>query len=343
MHHQEGKSFNLSEIDFFMRLKYAKDIFQNWDDIRLWDVRPGVAKLNSETSEITHLNICSKSEYTKLKNKGFQTEIGKTVMSRVESLGHLFPENSKAKIVLLDLHKRLISEAIWQHYQPKFHICIYKGGFNGLLKEAETLFGQEFKFVQLNGKTGSGKTQTLNYLQENGAQVLDLENLARHKGSAFGNLEGKAQLAQDDFTLSIALQLLKFNIKQPIFVEFEKGSLGKNILPLSLYENFQRSEQVWLELDSERRTKRLVEEYSRINDQSIAAGINKLSFRLGRDKSEKLITALKRKEYVHVASALLDYFDSGESYQKKAENCYNLILENSSPQQTAIELMKKFA
>jgi tRNA 2-selenouridine synthase len=84
------------------------------------------------------------------------------------------------------------------------------------------------------GATGSAKTRVLHALAARGAQVLDLEDFANHKGSLLGALPGVAQPSQKHFETRIATVLETLDLSRPLYVEGESIRIGRLSLPLSL-------------------------------------------------------------------------------------------------------------
>ncbi|MHA7131032.1 hypothetical protein [Algoriphagus namhaensis] len=321
--------------------KFIYSLLDHWEDYRVWDIRPDAVTGVNALPGAEKIKLCSKREYQEIKTKGFQNESGKQLMQKIDQLSQKVFESPKP-IVLIDLSKDLVAKAFWQHYRPVFPIYIYKPGFSGLLNECEVVFSAPQAFVQLKGKTGSGKSELLQILKKQGAQVLDLGELAKHRGSAFGNLENHRQPSQEEFNLSLALKLKGLQPEKSTFVEFEGSNLGQILIPLKLQEMLEKGKQIWLELDETHRAHRLVSDYARINDREILKGIEQLSFRLGREKVDSLGKALIRKEYLSVAQELLAYFDLGETYQMEAKSRYSLILGNEDPEKTAGILISQY-
>ncbi|PPA75245.1 tRNA 2-selenouridine(34) synthase MnmH [Achromobacter spanius] len=90
--------------------------------------------------------------------------------------------------------------------------------------------------VVLVGPTGSGKTRLLNALAQAGAQTLDLEQLASHRGSLLGALPGVAQPSQKHFDTLLAARLRALDASQPVFVEAESRKIGAVELPPALLQ-----------------------------------------------------------------------------------------------------------
>lgn len=93
-----------------------------------------------------------------------------------------------------------------------------------------------FRYHVLCGPTGCGKTRLLSALASVGAQVLDLEELAQHRGSLIGDLPGVAQPTQKWFDSLLAEKLRLFDAAQPVWVESESKKIGAIQLPSSLLE-----------------------------------------------------------------------------------------------------------
>jgi tRNA 2-selenouridine synthase len=103
-----------------------------------------------------------------------------------------------------------------------------------------------FRFEVLHGPTGSGKTALLEALQAQGGQVLDLERLARHRGSVLGGSSavlpedgadaGQAQPGQKAFETGIWEALRHFDAARPVYVESESRRIGRLSIPVALFD-----------------------------------------------------------------------------------------------------------
>ena len=319
-------------------IKYINSIFCNWEKYECLDIRPIESRNIYPISRVTSHFDYSEKELKKLRRQGFSSAIGKDIMDRIEDLSILFSKNKP--VLLLDENPFYIAQAIWQHYQPTSNVFIYKGGYGALLKEANKVLKSKYHFIILCGETGVGKTDLLNSLEKKGEQVLNLEEIARHNGSVFGNLSNQNQPIQETFILDLALILSEYDQKKPIFVESEKFSLGKNIIPLTLSESFENGIKIRLFLPKENRIKRLVKEYAAVNDFKLKEGIEKLKFRIGKDASSQIIRDLEQKNYDKVAERLIEYFDSTESYQSIHTQEYDMTINNLEINKAAEELIK---
>jgi tRNA 2-selenouridine synthase len=122
----------------------------------------------------------------------------------------------------------------------------------------------------LCGPTGSAKTSVLQALEQAGAQVLDLEGLARHKGSVLGSLPGEDQPSQKAFETQIAHRLAQLDPARPVYVEAESRKIGRLAVPLPLLDALRASP--CLEIAAERpvRLAYLLRDYAYLGDDAEA-------------------------------------------------------------------------
>ncbi|MEO7495731.1 MAG: tRNA 2-selenouridine(34) synthase MnmH [Massilia sp.] len=118
----------------------------------------------------------------------------------------------------------------------------------------------EFKVIC--GTTGSGKSRLLQVLASIGAQVLDLEQLAEHRGSVLGKLPSQPQPSQKMFESRLWNTLRHFNYSHPVFVESESKKVGQLRVPDALMEVMRGSPCVSLNLSRPNRVRLLMEDYA---------------------------------------------------------------------------------
>jgi tRNA 2-selenouridine synthase len=129
-------------------------------------------------------------------------------------------------------------------------------------------------FQVITGPTGSGKTRLLQALAQEGAQVLDLEALAGHKGSVLGAVPGIAQPSQKGFETLLAQALSVFDPQQPVFVEAESRRIGRLHLPGELVERMRASPCTAIEADAAERVRFLLRDYAYLGDDRSALQIS---------------------------------------------------------------------
>jgi len=148
--------------------------------------------------------------------------------------------------------------------QVGWHTARLQGGYKTyrrhIIEELQRLPAR-FAFRVVCGATGSGKSRLLRALHEQGAQVLDLEQLAQHRGSLLGNLPDEPQPSQKMFDSLVWNALRNFDAKHPVFVEAESKKIGAVAVPDALLENMRAAQCVLIDASVPARVKLLMEDY----------------------------------------------------------------------------------
>ncbi len=138
------------------------------------------------------------------------------------------------------------------------------GGYKAYRREVVAqlaVLPREFRYRVLCGETGSGKSRLLEALAAAGAQVLDLERLAAHRGSVLGNLPDAPQPAQKMFETRLWDGLRKLDRERPVFVEAESKKIGQLQVPDALLETMRAAECVRIDAPVAARVGFLIDEY----------------------------------------------------------------------------------
>ena len=148
--------------------------------------------------------------------------------------------------------------------QIGFRVTLVEGGYKAF--RAAMLADIVEKVSLLNfqvvcGTTGSGKTRLLQALATAGAQVLDLEALARHRSSVLGAIPGQTQPTQKRFDTLVWDALRSFEPQRPVFVESESKKVGNVSVPAALVERMRASSCWDLTLTMDERVALLLEDY----------------------------------------------------------------------------------
>jgi tRNA 2-selenouridine synthase len=124
-------------------------------------------------------------------------------------------------------------------------------------------------FIVICGTTGSGKSRLLEVLHSIGAQVLDLEQLAAHRGSVLGNLPSQPQPSQKAFESAIWQRLRHFDASRPVFVESESKKVGNLRVPEAVIARMRASPCISLTLSRMNRVRLLMEDYAHFTHNPI--------------------------------------------------------------------------
>lgn len=148
-----------------------------------------------------------------------------------------------------------------------FRAIQLEGGYRGWRRHVTLMLAhlpQRFAFEVVCGFTGSGKSRLLTALAQAGAQVLDLEQLAKHRGSLLGELPGDPQPTQKAFESGIYAELARFDPARPVFVESESKRIGRLQLPDALIEAMRASPCLRLEAPPALRVAMLESDYAHL-------------------------------------------------------------------------------
>ena len=193
----------------------------------------------------------------------------------------------------------------------------YKAFRNWVLKQ----FEKKVDFKILGGYTGSGKTIVLKALKERGAATLDLEGLAGHKGSAFGNIGLPKQPSQEMFENKLAVEIETISVKlsgQPIWLEDESQRIGSVNIPQLLWAHIRTCPVYFLDIPFEARLDYLVETYGLLDKDELGGAIKRIQKRLGGLETKMSLQFLEENNLKDCFSILLKYYD--KQYGKGLNN-----------------------
>jgi tRNA 2-selenouridine synthase len=187
----------------------------------------------------------------------------------------------------------------------------YKAFRNHVLER----FAQPLRLVLLGGFTGGGKTEVLHTLQSCGEQILDLEQLAHHKGSAFGGIGQEPQPSTEQFENLIYTQIAQIDSSKPLWIEDESKNVGKCAVPDRLWEQMRHAPLVYIDTPRTERVKRLMREYAHFDAGLLCAAIKKIEKRLGFDRCKEASEACLGGNRQLALEICLDYYDKAYANQ----------------------------
>lgn len=197
----------------------------------------------------------------------------------------------------------------WLLETAGLEVFLLQGGYKAYRRAVLELFDQPLPLKILGGYTGSGKTELLKEMKILGAQVIDLEALAHHKGSAFGALGQPEQPSSEQFENELYRQLREMDLTQPIWMEDESRNMGKVYLPQQLYRRIQESSIYFIERSLEVRIEFLMQHYGTFPASALEKAIYKIQKRLGDELFRYILEQLYAGNFREVCTKLLNYYD----------------------------------
>jgi tRNA 2-selenouridine synthase len=222
------------------------------------------------------------------------------------------------------------SEAMaWLFSLGDIEVGILDGGYKSYRQYVLESLSEKRKIIVLGGLTGSSKSHILRSLLASGQQIIDLERLANHKGSAFGALGQLTQPTTEQFGNMLFDDWKKLNRKIPVWIEDESRNIGLIFMPDRFYLNMQQTPTIVLMMDVRSRLPRLIEEYSTYPPESLKESLLKISKRLGGDKTKDAITAVEAGDFGKAIEIVLHYYDKAYHFGLKKKESKNIIYVNT--------------
>jgi tRNA 2-selenouridine synthase len=184
-----------------------------------------------------------------------------------------------------------------------------KGGYKAYRHVALESFKKPLQIILLTGCTGSGKSEVLRALKANGEQILDLEDLAHHKGSAFGHLLMPQQPTTEQFQNELFEEIIKLDLSKRIWVEDESLAIGKIFLPNDFWISMMQSPLVQMDVSKEVRVQRLVSEYGPADREEFLTIMGKIVKKLGGRHYNAAKEKLLQGDITSTIDILLAYYD----------------------------------
>jgi len=202
-----------------------------------------------------------------------------------------------------------------------------KGGYKAYRHQALESFKRPMNLILLTGCTGSGKSEVLRALKSQGEQVLDLENLANHKGSAFGGLLMPPQPTTEQFQNELFEEILLLDPSKRIWVEDESIAIGKIFLPPDFWQTMSQAPLVQMDVTKEVRIQRLVSEYGSADRDEFLTIMSKIVKKLGGQHFNSAKEKLLQGDMVSVIDILLTYYDKAylQSINKRRDKVIKVV------------------
>ena len=257
-------------------------------------------------------------------------EQAETILQQWKEKAPAMGKNPNTKIILVYCWRGGMRSAAvsWLLDLYGFKVYTLTGGYKMFRNYILDTFTLPFHFKILGGYTGSGKTELIKAMEKQGEIVVDLEAIAKHKGSAFGNIGMPPQPGQEMFENLLGMELRDkvgqknngatgsgithspYAIQQtPIWMEDESQRIGLVNLPGKLWATMRSSRIFFLDIPFEQRLQHIVEEYGGLKKESMIDAIGRIKEKLGGLNAKMAIEFLEQDNYSECFNILLKYYD----------------------------------
>lgn len=202
----------------------------------------------------------------------------------------------------------------WLLRQAGFDVLTLEGGYKAyrhyVLESFET---KNLQIIVVGGRTGSGKTKILHALRDLGEQVIDLEGIAHHKGSAFGFIGEMPQPTAEQFENELFAAILTLDSTRRVWIENESRSIGRVYIPEGFWAKMKIAPLLNIEVPNEVRIQNLLADYVLTDRTELETAFQKITAKLGGQNLKTALQALEHGDFAAAAHIALHYYD--KTYQ----------------------------
>jgi tRNA 2-selenouridine synthase len=202
-----------------------------------------------------------------------------------------------------------------------FEVYLLEGGYKSYRNRVLGQFEKEYSLQLIGGMTGSGKTALLQALGKKGEQIIDLEDIAQHRGSTYGTMNCLVQPTQEQFENNLAQQLSLLDPGKKIWMEDESSMIGKCLIPRPLWKQMRDAAFINISIPFEERVQTLVDEYGCLDKAFLVECTERIWKRLGPEQTQQAVLAIQEDRMHDFVQQVLRYYDK----------TYTTGLQNRSP------------
>lgn len=249
---------------------------------------------------------------------------GLKMRSMVENLEQTLNDSNKKTIVVHCWRGGMRSAAVaWLFDLYGYKVYTLQGGYKAYRNWVLRQFSLPYQLRVLSGYTGSGKTEILKELSKEGLPVIDLEALAGHRGSAFGQLGLPQQASNEQFENQLANALAAIRLRFPkqatIWVESESSRIGNLNIHPDFFEQMKKAERIQLNIPFAQRLAYIMAGYGAFPTNELISATERIKNRLGGLDTKTTIAHLTNGATKEAFAILLQYYDR---YYDKSKTLY---------------------
>lgn len=217
-------------------------------------------------------------------------------------------------------------------------------GYKSIRAHTLDSYKSKREVVVIAGSTGTGKTDLLHQMKKDGHNVIDLEHLANHRGSAFGDLGLSEQSTQQQFENDLSSCWLDTDENKPVFIESESRRIGRVTIPPDIWAQMLNGIYLKIDMNINRRIKNLIKDYGHHSKNDLVTRIHRISKKLGGQKTKIAIDLIEKNNLTKLCELLLDsYYDKMyyTAYENRESKKKIIPILNETNQQIIINVLNE--
>ncbi|HTF04105.1 MAG TPA: tRNA 2-selenouridine(34) synthase MnmH [Bacteroidia bacterium] len=218
---------------------------------------------------------------------------------------------------------------------------LLKGGYKTYRNAVLTGFDLNLDIRIVAGETGSGKTEILQALHEMGEQIIDLEQLASHRGSSFGSIGMNEQPSVENFENNLLDALKKIDPARRVWFEDESRSIGRVYIPDPLWKRMENAPVYRVQVPFDVRIQRLITDYGNFPPAILQAALERIRKRLGGLDYKNAVHALETGDLATATALALKYYDKAYDHPHKERNYKGVTMiscDSGDPKANALKI-----
>jgi tRNA 2-selenouridine synthase len=237
------------------------------------------------------------------------------------------------------------SSVAWLLETAGFQVSLLEGGYKAFRRWAHQALSEPRPLWIVGGMTGTGKTETLLALRELGESVIDLEGLANHRGSSYGNLGLPPQPSTEHYENLLAMQWSSLPGDRPVWIEAESFRVGTCRIPQELFRQMEAAPVLELYRPLAERVTSLERLYGSADPGALISATQRIRKRLGGQRTQTAIEAIDRGDLKPAIEVVLDYYDRTYRYDldRRSVPRTSVDVTGLTPQEAAVKLLDQAA
>jgi tRNA 2-selenouridine synthase len=155
----------------------------------------------------------------------------------------------------------------------------------------------------------------LHELKRQGEQIIDLEFLAKHRGSSFGALAFKERPSQEQFENELFEEIRKINPEKRVWIEDESRTIGERVIPEEFWKQKSEAPRIVVDRTFDERLDQIVKDYSAFKKSDLKDSMQRIGKRLGPQHVKRALELLEEDDYRSAFEIALKYYDKAYEYQ----------------------------